>query len=252
MIVVKVAISLDSSFACSTPVRTVTSLAELGLDSLRQLLGRGALRRRGRDRVELALLVEQLLRRRHVEDRERRAADRAEVAVLGDPDDRELLRRPERRDADPVAELEILVAGDALVDRDLGAAAGPAALDEVERVEAVELGRGLDPERERRRAAGVDRLAVRAAAASSGSPEPSPWRSRRRRRRARCCERLLGDRRSLRRLALEAEAGVLARSRRRRCRRTSRRRSSRTPCRSCPSARRRRSSSRRRGRSRAR
>ena len=38
---------------------------------------------------------------------------------------------------------------------------GQRALDEVERVEAVVLGRRVDAERERRRAAGVDRLAVR-------------------------------------------------------------------------------------------
>ena len=124
MIVVKVAISLDCSFACSTPVRTVTSLPSSAWIRSRQLLGGRALRRGGLNRVELALLVEQLLRRRHVEDRERRAADRAQLAVLRDPDDLELLCRPECRDADPVAELETLVVGDALVDGDLLAAAG--------------------------------------------------------------------------------------------------------------------------------
>ena len=148
--------------------------AELRLDPLRQLLGRRAVGGRGLNRVELALLVEQLLRRRHVEDRERRTADRAQLAVLRDPDDLELLRRAECGDADAVAELEALVVGDALVDGDLLAAAGPAALDEVERVEAVELGRGLDPESEGRRAAACRSARRRAAAASSGSPATDP------------------------------------------------------------------------------
>ena len=55
----------------------------------------------------------------------------------------------------------MLVVGDTLVDGDLAAAAGPAALDEVEWVEAVVLRGGLDAEREGRRAAGVDLLPVR-------------------------------------------------------------------------------------------
>ena len=43
---------------------------------------------------------------------------------LAMPDDLELLRRAERGDADPVAELQVLVVGDALVDGDLAVAAG--------------------------------------------------------------------------------------------------------------------------------
>ena len=123
MIVVNVAISLDSSFACWTPVRTVKSLPSS--DWIRCVSCSGVVPSAAAavHRVELALLVQQLLRGRHVEDRERGAADRAQIAVLGDPDDRELLRRPECRDADPVSELQVLVAGDALVDRHLGAAA---------------------------------------------------------------------------------------------------------------------------------
>ncbi len=69
--------------------------------------------------------------------------------------------RAEGRDSDSIAELEVLVAGDALVDGHLGAARGPTTLDEVEWIEAVVLGLGLDPEGERRRSARVDRLAVR-------------------------------------------------------------------------------------------
>ena len=209
MIVVKVAISLDCSSASSTPVRTVTSLPSSDWIRCVSCSGVVPVRRGGLDRVELAFLVQQLLRRRHVEDREGRPADRAQVAVLGDADDLELLRRPERGDADPVSELQVLVVGDALVDRDLVAAAGPAALDEVERVEAVVLGRGLDAEGERRRAAGVDRLAVRAAAASSGSPDRAGG-DLDAVDLADAVERLLRDRRRLGRLALEAEAGVLA------------------------------------------
>ena len=119
MIVVNVAISLDCSSASSTPVRTVKSLPSADRIRCVSCSGVVPLRRRSLNRVELTLLVQQLLRRRHVEDREGGAADRAQVAVLGDPDDLELLRRAERGDADPVADLQALVVGDALVDRHL-------------------------------------------------------------------------------------------------------------------------------------
>ena len=161
MIVVKVAISLDVLVRLLDAGSDRDVAAELRLDPLGELVGCRALRGCRPASSRAALLVQQLLRRRHVEDREGGTADRAQVAVLGDADDLELLSRPERRHTDPVADLQVLVVGDALVDGNLAAAAGPAALDEVERVEAVVLGRCLDPERERRRAARVDRLTVR-------------------------------------------------------------------------------------------
>ena len=90
------------------------------------------------------------------------------------PTIRNSCRRPDRRNADPVAELELLVVRDALVDGDLLAAAGPTALDEVERVEALVLRRRLDAERERRRNPFCRSPRRPAAAASSGSPDTEP------------------------------------------------------------------------------
>ena len=134
---------------------------------------------------------------------------RAQVAVLRDADDLVLPGGAERGDADPVARSEVLVLRDRLVDRDLPPALRPAALDEVQRVEAVELGGRLDAERERRRAAGVDRLAVRldqlgleVLHRAGGHLHAVDA--------ADLLEDALGDRGGRRRLALEADARLLA------------------------------------------
>ena len=71
------------------------------------------------DDVELADLVEELLRRLEVEDGDRRRADRGHGAELHDPGDGEELLRPARDDADRVARLVVLLVGRGLVDRDL-------------------------------------------------------------------------------------------------------------------------------------
>src|SRR5581483_7678314 len=56
------------------------------------------------DRVELALLVEDRLRRRQVEDGDRRAAERADAAEARDADDAVVLFRALREHADLVAD----------------------------------------------------------------------------------------------------------------------------------------------------
>src|SRR5207237_1241720 len=82
----------------------------------RKLRVRHAVLRGDADDVELALLVEQPLRRRQVEDRDRGRADRRHGAELHDP------REPERSlgaaggDPDRVAHVEVLLAGDGLVE----------------------------------------------------------------------------------------------------------------------------------------
>ena len=123
MIVVNVATSSESSVACSDPDCTVTAEPDLGLDPADELVGRDAGLGRDLHRVELALLVEQRLGGRDVEDGERRAAERAQLAVLRDADDLVLAGGAERGDADPVAGAELLLVRDRLVDRDLLTAA---------------------------------------------------------------------------------------------------------------------------------
>ena len=66
------------------------------LDVRGQLLGRDPLVGREEDRVELSLLVQQLLRRGDVEDGERGAAERLHVTQPRDARDRELLARAPR------------------------------------------------------------------------------------------------------------------------------------------------------------
>jgi hypothetical protein len=110
----------------------------------------------------LTLAVEELLRRLKVEDGERRRAEGVHVAEPGDADDLEVLLRLNRRDGDRVADVIAFAIRGAGVDDDLAVPVGPGALDEVERVEALRLGIGLDPEAEAGRALRVDGLPVRA------------------------------------------------------------------------------------------
>ena len=109
------------------------------------------------DLVELAVLAEQLLRRRQIEAGERRPADRADGAELDDARDPEVLDRALDLDAERRADLEVLLARGRLVDDDL-VRRRPCALDERQ---ARELRlRRVDGEPEVRRAAEDDRLAV--------------------------------------------------------------------------------------------
>ena len=161
MMLVNVEISSESSVACSAPDRTVTDVPSSSRMRATSSSGATPSCGGGLHRVELALLVQERLGGRDVEDRERGAAERAQIAVPRDSDDLELLGGAEGRDADPVADGEVLLVGNPLVDRELLRARRPATLDEVERIEAVVLGRGLDAEREGGGASRVDRLAVR-------------------------------------------------------------------------------------------
>ena len=88
-----------SSLACSVPVLHGRFLADRGVDPRDELLGRHTVGGRRLDRVERVLAIEQALRGGDVEDRERRRAERLDVAVPGEPDDGEGLapargRRP--------------------------------------------------------------------------------------------------------------------------------------------------------------
>ena len=93
---------------------------------------------------------------------------------------------------------------------DLAVARGPAALDQVQRVEAVVLRRGLDAERERRRAAGVhgvavglEQLRLEVLDRAGGDLDAVDI--------THVLECVVRDRRRLSRLALEVDPGLLAR-----------------------------------------
>ena len=208
MIVVKVAISPDSSSACSTPVRTVTS--EPSSAWIRRVSSSGVTPSSAATWTESSCPSLSSSFWAVGTSRIANVAPPIELRspYLAIPTISELLGRADRGDADLVAELQVLALGHALVDRDLTVAGRPAALDEIERVEAVVLGIGLDPEGEGRRAAGLDRLPVgpqqlglevqqRAGGHLDAVDGPD------------AVERLLRDRRRLGALALEADAGLL-------------------------------------------
>ena len=102
------------------------------LELLYECLVRDSGLRRYGDLVELAFLVEDALRRREVEARQRGAADGRNRAELDDSGDVEVLNRAGTLDADGVADLEVLLVGGRLVDDDL-AVSRPGALDELKR-----------------------------------------------------------------------------------------------------------------------
>ena len=95
-------------------------------EGLHQLVGRDPVLRRDRDRVEPILLLEERLRRRHVEDRDGRAADRVDRAELRDPRDLVLpLYGPERGHPTSVTDGEAVVARGVRVDHHLVDAVRP-------------------------------------------------------------------------------------------------------------------------------
>ena len=144
-------------FAWAAPVRPARSAAgRRGSRIAAAESGRVRLRR-DRDLVELALLVEQALGGREVEDGERGAADRRDGAEPDDARRSEGTDRPLRLHADRVTDGEVLLACGRLVDRDL-VAVRPVALGQSQRVERRVALR--DAEAEVGRAAEDDRLAV--------------------------------------------------------------------------------------------
>ena len=149
----------ESALACSSPVRTCALAGSNGSMFAVSSLGRDPFVGGQEDRVELALLVEQLLRRGEVEDGERGAAERLHVTQPRDARDGELLGGTLGRGADPVADRPALVLGRALVDHHLRGAGGPLAVHEPERVEAVGVAVEAEPERGGLAVAG--RLALR-------------------------------------------------------------------------------------------
>src|SRR5581483_59313 len=90
--------------------------------------------RRERDLVELPRLVEEALRRRQVEARERRTADRGDAAEPDDPRDLQLLHRALTLHTDGLTDGEMLLLRHRGVDHDL-VGPGPRAGDERQRVE---------------------------------------------------------------------------------------------------------------------
>ena len=209
MIVVNVATSSESSLACSVPDRTVTdvpSSSRMRVTSSSGATPSSAAACTASSSPSLS--------------RSAWAVGMSKMANVAPPSE---LSSPYRaiptisnswagpRAATPIRSPsgEVLVVGDPLVDRELPRARRPAALDEVERIEAVVLGRGLDAEREGGGASRVDRLAVRleqlglevghrAGRHLDAVDVPD------------LLEDVLRDRSGLRLLALEADAGVLA------------------------------------------
>ena len=219
-----------SAAACSSPVRTSAESRQRARDRVDQPLLRHAVLRCDGDGVE-AGLAEHGPRGLDVEQRDRRAAEAVDVAEARDAGQLVALDRPLARDLDRVAELEALLLGGVQVDDDLARPRGPVARDELERVEALVGGLDAEPEG---RVVALDRLAlavedlrlVRVARTGRGScrrrprPRAAPARWRARPRRSAPCRSATTRRASCPR-------------RPRRSARTSWRRSSRTPCRSC-------------------
>src|SRR5262249_4128210 len=111
----------------------------------------------GADLVELALLVEELLRRREVEGGERRSADVPLAAEIEEAGNAHRHRRALALHADLLPDLDVLLRRRGRVDRDL-AVRGPFALLQDNRVEARL--RRVDREADVRGAAELDHLAV--------------------------------------------------------------------------------------------
>ena len=150
-------VSEASLLGLSEPAHGLRTLGQDRADLAEQLLGRDAGLARDGDLVESPLLLEEPLRRRQIEPRQGRAADREVRAELDDPRDPQRRDRPLDLNPDLVADREVLLVGDPRVDHDL-VRAGPGALDEPQRVERrLALG---DREAEVRSAPEDDRLVV--------------------------------------------------------------------------------------------
>ena len=157
MYLTKPATSFSSFAAWSTPVRTcaVAGVIPRSCETSEEASTPGFASTEMREAVAE---LEQLLRRRHVEDGEGRAAERVDVAVPGDADD--LHREDARVDGDlrGVADREAVLARGVLVDHDLAVGRCPAAARQVHR---VELRRPrIDADAHGRVAAAGDDLAV--------------------------------------------------------------------------------------------
>ena len=114
----KLDVSVASSVACASPVRTCVPGGRICLDLADSCSRRDpGFAARGSGRA--AALVEERLGRRQVEAGERRAAEARRAAELHEPGDAHPLHRPVGLDADRVADLEVLLAGGRLVDDDL-------------------------------------------------------------------------------------------------------------------------------------
>ena len=151
-------VSLESAAPCSAPVRTTAELSSSGLTWSATALVLDAALGGDEDRVDLSLLVQHGLRRRHVEDGEGRSADRVDRAESRDADDVELPRRPLRRGTDLVADRVVLLRRRGGVDHDLVRAVRPRAGGERQRVEALLV--GVESPAEVGRLAGAELLPV--------------------------------------------------------------------------------------------
>ena len=129
------------------------------LERAHELLRRDAVLPRRPDLVEPAGFPEQRLRGRDVEDRERQLADRVEAGEPRDAGDREFPDRAARRDADPVADGQVVLLSGAGVDRRLRRSRRPAARGQPQRVEPARARARVDAEADGR-VAGRDRLAA--------------------------------------------------------------------------------------------
>ncbi len=156
------------------------------------------------DGVELALPVEQLLRRCDVEDRERSAAERLDAGVLGGSDELEVLHRREGRHLHLVAHLVALILRRPGVDDDLVRAGRPTPVLELERVEPG-VG-GVDTKAEGGRVL-HDRLAAVVEDLHGRLLEDAPDGGVDLVVRADLLQHRCGDRRRRRRLAFEADVG---------------------------------------------
>ena len=128
MIAMPSLVSAASAAACAAPVCTSAVAGTSGSRDADELVRGGSGFRGDRDRVELPLLLEERLCRRHVEDRERRPSDRVDGAEPRDSRDLVLLDGAERGDPDRVADLVALLARGIRVDDHLVGPLRPCAL----------------------------------------------------------------------------------------------------------------------------
>ena len=150
-------VSFASSGACSSPVLHLRAGRQDRRGSARRArCGETPGFAADADLVELALLVEQLLRGGEVEARQRRAADvEAAEPNSTSPETRSGSHRAARLDADRVAHRDVLLAAVERVDHDLVRGRASVPLRQRQRVEPRL--RGVDAEAEVRRAAERDR-----------------------------------------------------------------------------------------------